>query len=190
MCWLCFEGYSRSIMIDRLKDVFYRFFLFSIDFCYIYIYCRKCNAEFNKLIKNSRSSCSFFRKLMLNTQFWLYLDIFRFSLIKSLCWNTTVNYILQTLKKENCLIERSYFLVKKGIHIVHLKKKNVYVTVLLFILYSIWVHVSSPKYKMICLTSPKSSQFAIFVNKQCSKIINIIILIFIIFNNYSIEFFL
>jgi len=28
MCWLCFEGYSRSIMIDRLKDVFYRFFYF------------------------------------------------------------------------------------------------------------------------------------------------------------------
>ena len=28
-----------------------------------------------------------------------------------------------------------------------------------FILYSIWVRVESPKYKMICLISPKSSEF-------------------------------
>ena len=52
--------------------------------------------------------------------------------------------------------------MKKGIHIVNLKKSKtkVYVTVLLFILYSIWVHIESPKYKMICLKSPKSSEFA------------------------------
>jgi len=36
--------------------------------------------------------------------------------------------------------------------IMNPKKQNkVYVTVLLFILYSIWVHVEIPKYKMICL---------------------------------------
>ena len=49
------------------------------------------------------------------------------------------------------------------------KTKKVYATVLLFILYSIWVHVESLKYKMIWLKSPKSSEFAIFFNKQSSK---------------------
>ena len=56
--------------------------------------------------------------------------------------------------------------MKKSIHIIKQKKqKKVYVTVLLFILYSIWVHVESPKYKMICLKSPKSSEFA----TRCAK---------------------
>jgi len=49
------------------------------------------------------------------------------------------------------------------------KQKIIYVTVLLFILYSIWVHVESPKYKMICLKSPKSSEFAQKNNRQCQK---------------------
>ena len=53
--------------------------------------------------------------------------------------------------------------MKKGKHIVKLKKqKEIYVTVLLFILYAIWVHVESPNYKMSCLKSPKSSEFSIF----------------------------
>jgi len=38
-------------MYVLFKDVFGSLFLFSIDFFYIYIYCRKFNAEFNKLIK-------------------------------------------------------------------------------------------------------------------------------------------
>jgi len=38
------------------------------------------------------------------------------------------------------------------------KKKKVCVTVLLFIIYSISVHVESPKYKMICL-KPKACEF-------------------------------
>ena len=43
--------------------------LFIFDrFFYIYIYCRKCNAEFNKLIKTvGRSACFFPRKMMFNT---------------------------------------------------------------------------------------------------------------------------
>ena len=40
------------------------------------------------------------------------------------------------------------------------REKWAYVTVLLFILYSIWVHVESQKYKIICLKSTKSSEFA------------------------------
>ena len=35
-------------------------FLFSIDFLYIYIRCRKFNAEFNKLIKTTGHSAHFF----------------------------------------------------------------------------------------------------------------------------------
>ena len=43
------------------------------------------------------------------------------------------------------------------------KQKKVYVTELLFIiLYSMWVHVESPKYTMICQKSPKSIAFAFF----------------------------
>jgi len=44
---------------------------------------------------------------------------------------------------------------------------------------SILVHVESPKYKMICLKSPKSSEFAFCFNKQWSKILNYVY--FIIF---------
>ena len=52
--------------------------------------------------------------------------------------------------------------MKKCLHIMNPKKQknNVYVTVLLLFLYWIWVHVECPKYKMICLKSPKSSDFA------------------------------
>ena len=49
--------------------------------------------------------------------------------------------------------------------------KEVYVTILRCILYSIWVHVESPKYKMVCLNSPKSSEFAKKKNKQWSEIL-------------------
>ena len=41
-------------------------FLFSIDCFYIYMYCRKFNAEFNKLIKTV-GHCCFPKKMMLTT---------------------------------------------------------------------------------------------------------------------------
>ena len=51
--------------------------------------------------------------------------------------------------------------MKNGIHIVNLKNaKKVDVIVLYVILYSIWVHVESAKYIMICLISPTLSEFA------------------------------
>ena len=46
---------------DEFKDVFGSF-LFSIEFFYIYIYCRKFNAEFNKLIKSVGQCASCFEK--------------------------------------------------------------------------------------------------------------------------------
>ena len=50
--------------------------------------------------------------------------------------------------------------MKKGIHIMNPKThKTVRATVLLFILYSIGVHVESPKYKMICQNSPNQVHF-------------------------------
>jgi len=59
--------------------------------------------------------------------------------------------------------------MRKGTHIVNLKKqKKVYVTVLI-ILYSKGVHIESQKYKMICLKSPKSSWFAIFFTKTFTQ---------------------
>jgi len=71
-------------------------FLFSIDFFYIYIYCRKFNAEFNNLIKTVGHRDRFFQKTMVNTptfanNFDFYLDIFTLSLIKSLSCNNTLN---------------------------------------------------------------------------------------------------
>jgi len=47
--------------MNKVKDVFDRF-LCSIDFFYIYIYCRKFNAEFNKFIKTVGHCASFFSK--------------------------------------------------------------------------------------------------------------------------------
>ena len=48
------------------------------------------------------------------------------------------------------------FLMKKGLHYYYESKKakKGYATVLLFILYSVWVCVENPN-KMICLKSPK-----------------------------------
>ena len=52
----------------------------------------------------------------------------------------------------------SYFFSYEEIHIVYLKKQNkIYVTILLFILYSICVYLESLKYKIICLKTPKSN---------------------------------
>ena len=45
-------------------------------------------------------------------------------------------------------------------------EERVYVTVLLFILFLIRVHVESPKYKIVCLKLPKSSEFAIFLTNR------------------------
>ena len=54
-------------MLPLMLKTFSVFFLFSIDFFYIYIiYCRKFSAEFNKLIKTVGHSACFFRKMMLN----------------------------------------------------------------------------------------------------------------------------
>jgi len=53
--------------------------------------------------------------------------------------------------------------MKKGIHIVTLKKAKTCIRhrTTFVILYSILVHVESPKYIFICLKSAKSSEFAI-----------------------------
>ena len=61
-----------------------------------------------------------------------------------------------TFKKTR--FDRKLIFIKKGIHMNPKKKKKVCVTVLLFIIYSISVHVESPKYKMICL-KPKACEF-------------------------------
>ena len=70
--------------------------------------------------------------------------------------------------------------------VVNLKKQkiNKYVTVLLFILYSKWVHVENPKYKIICLKSQTSSEFA----KKNSGQKSYTMFISSCFNNYSIDF--
>ena len=78
-----------------LEDVFASCF-FSIDFFYMYIHNRKFNAEFNKLIKTVGHRACFFKKWSwthLCQQVWLYLDIFIFSLIKSLSCNKTLKML-------------------------------------------------------------------------------------------------
>ena len=49
--------------------------------------------------------------------------------------------------------------------------KKVHVIVLLFILYSMRVDGESLKCKMICLISPKSSEFVIFLTNSGQKIL-------------------
>ena len=82
-------------------------------------------------------------------------------------------YILQ-IKNTTVRSKVEFFLIKNGMFIMNPQKKqiNVHVTVILFILYSIWVHVESSKYQMICLKSPKSSEFVIVFYKQWSKKLN------------------
>jgi len=60
-------------------------------FFYIYIYCRKINAEFNKLIKTVGHRARFFSKNDVEQP--PYLDIFVFSLIKSLSCNKTLKVL-------------------------------------------------------------------------------------------------
>ena len=92
--WGVVSRYQRNrISCNQLKT-FWVFFLFSIDcFFYIYIYCRKFDAEFNKLIKalghRARFSKNDVELTHLCQHVWIYLDIFIFSLIKSLnCYIT------------------------------------------------------------------------------------------------------
>ena len=58
--------------------------------------------------------------------------------------------------KKKCSIRVDIFLMKKGLHYYYESKKakKGYATILLFILYSVWVCVENPN-KMICLKSPK-----------------------------------
>ena len=133
--------------------VFFDFFIFIFDFfLYIYIRCRKFNAEFNKLIKTIGHRARFFEK-------W--------------CWTHPHDVVHCYTFWNNCSIESSYFFYEKR-HTYCLSKqaKKVYVTILLLILYSIWVHVVSPEYKMICLNSPKSIWFAIFSPTLGPRILN------------------
>ena len=64
----CNMGILFYVYRSSVKDVFGSF-LFLIDCFYIYLYCRKVNAEFNKLVKTvgHRVRSFFFRKMMLNT---------------------------------------------------------------------------------------------------------------------------
>ena len=78
---------------EYIKDVFDSFFYFRQIILYLHTY-RKLNAD-NKLIKTVGHRARFFRKMMLKhtrlcQQVWLYLDIFIFSLIKSLSCNKTL----------------------------------------------------------------------------------------------------
>ena len=78
--------------------------------------------------------------------------------------------------KKNCSIESWFFSYEERYTYYESKiAKKVYVTVLLFILYSIWVHVESLKYKMICRKTPKSSEFAMFLTNSCEKSLNMFI---------------
>ena len=88
--------------------------------------------------------------------------------------------------EKTCSKESWFLLMKNGIDIMNPKKQNK-ITVLLFVLYSMWVHVESPKYKMICLKSPKSSEFAIKKKNSGQKSLTMLILSY--FNNFSIDFY-
>ena len=152
-------------------------------------------------------------------QFWLYLDIFIFSLIRSLSCSNILEvcklcaligchctksshtmcktswwknnrqfccvsvhdfepniwskvYILQ-IKFKKMFDRKSIFFLWRKIYIniiMNQKKKKDMSPYYFFILYSIWVHVESPKYRTICLKSPtKSSELAICFKNSGQK---------------------
>jgi len=57
------------------------------------------------------------------------------------------------------MFDRNLFCFSNEERYTYCLSKEANVTVLIFILYSILVHAESPKTKMICLKSPKSSKF-------------------------------
>ena len=96
-------------------------------------------------------------------------------------------HLTQILKKKNCSKNISWRRVYIYIYIVNLKKQKKSICHwLLFIPYSIWVHVESPKYIMICLKSPKSSEFDIVLANSGQISLTMFISSCVI--NYSIDF--
>ena len=89
---------------------------------------------------------------------------------------------LTKLLWKKCSIERWFFSYAERLFI-----EKVHVTVLLFILYSIWVHLESPKYKMICLKSPKSSEFAIRLTNSGKISLTTLILSFLTTINWFLK---
>ena len=65
---------------------------------------------------------------------------------------------------KNIFDRKLIFFLRRKVYIslIWKKRQNKYVTLLIFILYSIWVNVESLNYKMSCLKSAKSSEVAIF----------------------------
>jgi len=55
------------MLLSFVKILVFGIVLPSDDFFYIYIYCKKLNAEFNKLIQAVGHRARFFPKMMLNT---------------------------------------------------------------------------------------------------------------------------
>ena len=49
------------------------------------------------------------------------------------------------------------------------KKQTKYMPPYYFLFYIQWAYVESPKYKMICLKSPKSSEIAVFFKQTVVK---------------------
>ena len=103
------------------------------------MYCRKFNAEFNKLIRTVRHRARFFQKMILNTstiaqKIWLYLDIFIFSLIKSLSCNKTLKVLglyvvcINRMSLHNKFTQKcSWFRAKnidEKVYILQIKKNN------------------------------------------------------------------
>jgi len=77
--------------------------------------------------------------------------------------------------------------MKKGIHIMNPKKQNKYMSPYYFLFYIQWAYVESPKYKMICLKSPKSSEIAVFFKTNSGQK-PLTMFISSCFNNYRNEF--
>ena len=77
--------------------------------------------------------------------------------------------------------------MKKGIHIVNLKKQRQgYVNILLFIHICIMSSCRKPELQISCLKSPESSGFAICLTNSGQKALTMFISL--CFNNYSNDF--
>ena len=83
--------------------------------------------------------------------------------------NIMIKGVHLTNFETNCLIENWFYSNEEWFTFYESKiAKQVYTTVLLFILYSIWVHVERPKYKMSCYLLQKKSSI-MFISSCCNN---------------------
>ena len=135
-------------LVNKIKTFSVQIFFSIYFFLHLHIYCRKCNAEFNELIKTLVDRARFFSKIFLTLfGYCLKCSWFRAKNIDQYC--TSYRFKKKNPKKID------FFLLKKGKHIVYLKKQKKWYVITPF--YSIF-NMSSCRKPKIQNDLPKITQ--------------------------------